>query len=230
MARRASARAKAAAKRKKRLALVGGVLFLGVLAIQLPTTLKLLRGSAEGEAVPAAPVPARVGPEPAPAPVASEPARGPAASLARFVSKDPFIPGGSGRPPDTAVSRPAVRRSKDRDPFLEPGARGRAATEPDDSLGPVELRPARPGSKYTVVLASIPHAAGRGSAAVVARRAKRAGLGGVGVLDSSTYSSLRSGYYVIFNGTFKRPQAAVLAARAARARGFANAYARELSS
>ncbi|HEV8603684.1 MAG TPA: hypothetical protein VGQ68_09865 [Gaiellaceae bacterium] len=55
---------------------------------------------------------------------------------------------------------------------------------------------------WTVVLASIPQSSGRRAATSEARKALSAGLTDVGVLDSSEFSSLHSGYYVVFSGVY----------------------------
>ena len=54
-------------------------------------------------------------------------------------------------------------------------------------------------SGWTVILASIPQSSGRGAATREARKAIGAGLNEVGVLNSSEFSSLHSGYYVVFS-------------------------------
>jgi hypothetical protein len=58
------------------------------------------------------------------------------------------------------------------------------------------------------VLVSTPQTAGRPAAVREARRAIGAGLTDVGVLDSSDFSSLHSGYWVIFSGVFNSAQEA----------------------
>jgi hypothetical protein len=55
---------------------------------------------------------------------------------------------------------------------------------------------------WTIVLASVPQSAGRPSAVGEARKALAAGLTDVGVLNSSQFSSLHSGYWVVFTGVF----------------------------
>lgn len=55
---------------------------------------------------------------------------------------------------------------------------------------------------WTIVLASVPQAEGRRSAAVKAREARRRGLRRVGVLDSSSYASLHPGYWIVFTGIY----------------------------
>jgi len=61
---------------------------------------------------------------------------------------------------------------------------------------------------WTVVLVSTPQTAGRPAAVREARRATDAGLTDVGVLDSSDFSSLHSGYWVVFSGVFDSAQEA----------------------
>jgi hypothetical protein len=108
------------------------------------------------------------------------------------------------RPPEPTTTvtatrtRPAVPR------------RGRTETKPQRTP-----RPARPAQRpavrtlvtwpagrsgYTVVLASLPVARGLEAARAKAREALRARMPRVGVLESSRFSSLHPGYYVVFSG------------------------------
>jgi hypothetical protein len=82
------------------------------------------------------------------------------------------------------------------------------------------------GSGYTVVLVSIPKSRGKAAASRIARRASGAGLAAVGVLDSSSFSSLHPGYYVVFSGRFHAFTGASGALSAATNAGFGNAYVR----
>jgi len=84
-------------------------------------------------------------------------------------------------------------------------------------------------SGHTVVLQSIPKTAGRAVAVARARAAARSGLTEVGVLDSSLYSSLHPGYYVVFSGIYTSRDQADQARSAAAAKGFGAAYAREIT-
>ncbi len=77
---------------------------------------------------------------------------------------------------------------------------------------------------YTVVLVSLPEAAGRGAAVARAREAARAGVGDVGVLLSSRHSTLRAGYWVVFAGAFSTEAAAQAALAAVRSHGYPGAY------
>jgi hypothetical protein len=78
-------------------------------------------------------------------------------------------------------------------------------------------------------LISIPTSAGRSVAIARARSASRAGLPQVGVLESSRYSSLHPGYYVVFSGIYSSRSQAEQAREAASGRGFPLAYSREIT-
>jgi hypothetical protein len=84
-------------------------------------------------------------------------------------------------------------------------------------------------SGFTVVLESLPTSSGRSLALERARAASRAGLPQVGVLDSSRYSSLHPGYYVVFSGVYGSLGQAQSAQATAAAKGFRLAYAREIT-
>ncbi len=83
---------------------------------------------------------------------------------------------------------------------------------------------------YTVVLYSIPKTtAGRRNAFARARAALNAGLQPVGVLDSSQFSSLHPGYYVVFTGIYGSQTAAQSGREDATASGYPAAYVRPIS-
>jgi cell division septation protein DedD len=82
---------------------------------------------------------------------------------------------------------------------------------------------------YTVVLNSVPTSSGRGQAVRLAKAALNAGLTQVGVVDSSQYSSLHPGYYVVFSGVFKSAAEAQSALTSARSSGYPTAYARPVT-
>ena len=82
---------------------------------------------------------------------------------------------------------------------------------------------------YTVVLNSVPTSGGRAHAEQLAKAALKAGLTNVGVLDSSRYSSLHPGYYVVFSGVFTSLAAAQGALTSARSGGYPSAYARAIT-
>jgi SPOR domain len=85
-------------------------------------------------------------------------------------------------------------------------------------------------SGYTVVLESVPTGSGgRALALARARAASRGGLPQVGLLDSSDYSSLHPGYYVVFSGIYSSREEANRAQSAANAKGFQAAYVRQIT-
>jgi hypothetical protein len=77
---------------------------------------------------------------------------------------------------------------------------------------------------YTLVLVSLPLGGGRPAAVARARQARSAGLGDVGILLSSDYSSLHPGYYVVFSGIYGSQAEATAAVANAHAHGFPGAY------
>jgi hypothetical protein len=83
---------------------------------------------------------------------------------------------------------------------------------------------------YTIVLASIPISGGKASARQKALEAINAGLGDVGVLKSSDFSSLHPGYFVVFAGVFKAHGTALGHLSEARKAGFASAYPQRVAS
>jgi hypothetical protein len=82
---------------------------------------------------------------------------------------------------------------------------------------------------YTVILQSVPTAEGRDEADDTAQRAIRSGLPEVGVLDSSDYSSLNSGYWVVFTGVYDTLNEAENALPRARNAGYPLAYVRQVA-
>ena len=55
---------------------------------------------------------------------------------------------------------------------------------------------------WTIVLSSIPQTAGRATAVDAARKALNAGVKDVGILNSSEFTSLHAGYFVVFSGIY----------------------------
>ncbi len=98
---------------------------------------------------------------------------------------------------------------------------GPAAAPPEPQAWPAGR------SGYTVVLDSLPVVAGPAAARAEAARARKDGLS-AGVLLSSSFSSLRPGYYVVFSGVYSSSGEAEGAARAA-AGSFPSAYARRVA-
>jgi len=82
---------------------------------------------------------------------------------------------------------------------------------------------------YTVILKSIPKARGRAAAETEARTAIGKGLRQVGVLDSSLYSTLTQGYWVVFSGIHDTEAQANAGRPAAVAAGYTTAYVQEVA-
>jgi len=57
-------------------------------------------------------------------------------------------------------------------------------------------------SGWTIVLLSVPQTAGQKDAIAMVGRARKAGLPGAGILDSSAFASLHPGYWVVFSGVY----------------------------
>jgi hypothetical protein len=116
------------------------------------------------------------------------------------------------------------------------------AQEPTVPTTTTPTRPRRPAQRrsliewprgrsgWTLVLASLPTSARREAAVGKARQALGAGLPQVGVLESSRYSSLHPGYFVVFSGVYSSLSTAQDAASRAADRGYGNAYARRVTS
>ncbi|MGB2874198.1 MAG: zinc-ribbon domain-containing protein [Gaiellaceae bacterium] len=84
-------------------------------------------------------------------------------------------------------------------------------------------------SGWTVVLDSLPAPSGRGPAFVEARQALALGMKRVGVLDSSQYSSLHPGYFVVFSGIYGSQAEAQSAIIDAHQHSFSGAYPRRIT-
>ena len=82
---------------------------------------------------------------------------------------------------------------------------------------------------WTIVLVSYPKTTGRIQALDKASAAAKAGLGQVGVLDSSRFASLQPGYFVVFAGIYGSETDAETAVPTVRAAGFAGAYSRQIA-
>jgi len=130
--------------------------------------------------------------------------------------------------PETAtVTLPSVSTGTSAGPPETPSAPPPATTT-TRAPGALTAWPAG-RSGFTVVLESLPAPAGRSLAFARAKAAATAGLPDVGVLDSSRYSSLHPGYYVVFTGIYSSRGEAENAQTAAAAKGFRLSYAREIT-
>jgi hypothetical protein len=84
-------------------------------------------------------------------------------------------------------------------------------------------------SGWTIVLDSLPSPSGRASALAEARRARQDGMKKIGVLDSSQFSSLHPGYFVVFAGIYASQAEAQSAIIDAHRHGFGGAYPRRIT-
>jgi hypothetical protein len=83
-------------------------------------------------------------------------------------------------------------------------------------------------SAWTIVLDSLPRLNGRAFANTEAQQALHLGLRRIGILDSSQFSSLHPGYYVVFMGIYGSQAEAQSAILDAHRRGFGEAYPRRI--
>jgi hypothetical protein len=208
-------------RRQQKLAIGGAVLLVVVLAIQVPRTLKMVKGTANESAVPAAvassdPTSPATAPTAAPAvsPNATEPAPKALPRGKGFRHKDPFAarPEGSG-------AAGAQKPKGDLGFRLVPGAGATADTAPATKNG-----------SFVVVLRSLPVRGGQGTALRAAADFRRRGIDSAGVLVSSRYKSLHRGYYVVHAGRFPNRLAALEGVLAARRAGAENPYVRPLKA
>jgi hypothetical protein len=82
---------------------------------------------------------------------------------------------------------------------------------------------------WTIVLVSYPKTTSRREALQTASKAAKAGLGQVGILDSSRFASLQPGYFVVFAGIYGSKADADSAVATVRGAGFAGAYSRQIA-
>jgi hypothetical protein len=84
-------------------------------------------------------------------------------------------------------------------------------------------------SGWTIVLDSVPAANGRTGAVAEARQASRLGMTEVGVLDSSRFSSLHPGYFVVFAGIYDTEAEAQSHVIEAHRHGYRGPYPRPIT-
>ncbi len=87
-----------------------------------------------------------------------------------------------------------------------------------------------PGKRgWTIVLDSVPKVNGRAGALAEAKQALHVGMKQVGVLDSSRFSSLHPGYYVVFSGIYDTEAEAQSQVIDAHRHGYRGPYPRPIS-
>lgn len=84
-------------------------------------------------------------------------------------------------------------------------------------------------SGWTIVLDSVPAANGRTGAVAEAKQAARLGMTEVGVLDSSRFSSLHPGYFVVFAGIYDTEAEAQSHVIEAHRHGYRGPYPRPIT-
>jgi hypothetical protein len=135
----------------------------------------------------------------------------------------------TGPPPSLAATQPPPVVSEKVPTLPTPRTTrrpSRGRTSPAPRAGELVEWPAGT-TGWTLVLAST---TGQESATSRAKEASKAGLPRVGVLDSSQYSSLHPGYFVVFSGIYGSQADAEGALDAAQAKGYGAAYVREIAS
>jgi hypothetical protein len=124
------------------------------------------------------------------------------------VPEEPPPTGTTGEPPPPTETEPA-----------EP-------PPPPPPSGPIEWPSGQNG--WTVVLVSLPESGGQAAAQSAARKAIADGLTDVGVLNSSDFSSLHPGYFVVFSGIYNTVDEAKAGLDTARAT-YPQAYTRQIA-
>jgi hypothetical protein len=75
----------------------------------------------------------------------------------------------------------------------------------------------------------VPKVNGRAAALAEARQALHVGMKQVGVLDSSRFSSLHPGYYVVFSGIYGSSSEAASGVSSVHSHGFGDAYQKQVT-
>ncbi len=112
-----------------------------------------------------------------------------------------------------------------------PTQTGTQPSPPQQTPAPNQALKEWPGgrSEWTVVLQSLPTTNGRAFALAQARAAEHGGLQDVGIIDSSKYSSLHPGYYVLFSGVYSSFDDANTGVTEARSHGYPRAYPKRIT-
>jgi hypothetical protein len=222
--RRRSAYAAALAakqRRQKIFVIAGAVVLAGVLAYEIPHTLKLL-GSHSSSSTSVIGI----------TPSASRPPLSPGTKrLLRGDRRgaDPFVSRG-----DVSQDTTAGPALPGRDPFQLSQAAPTAPAAPIVKTLPQQIVIGSPGKGrharhgWIVILASIPTSEGSAAADRIARSARAGGLKSVSILNSSKSRPLRGGYWVVYIGPYPTLGAVVSRAAAVHSAGYRGAYIREL--
>ena len=113
--------------------------------------------------------------------------------------------------------------------ITEPTVTATTGPEPPPPPPPLTLvswPPAKSG--WTIVLDSVPSVNGRAPAVAEAKQALHVGMKQIGVIDSSGFSSLHPGYYVVFAGIYDTEAAAQSHVIDAHRHSYPGAYPRRI--
>jgi len=119
----------------------------------------------------------------------------------------------------------------------EPTTTAPTTTTPGTTVPPPPPPPPKPAlvawpatkGGWTIVLDSVPTTNGRAGAVGEAKQALRLGLKPVGVIDSSAFSSLHPGYFVVFFGIYDNEAEAQSHVIEAHRRGYREPYPRRIT-
>jgi hypothetical protein len=224
---------RAAKERRQKQILAGATVLLAiVLAFQLPRILHRGGSASPAKSPTATPAPGEAATGPTATPATQEDFATRMARLRAFGAKDPFVTRGGATAATPAglrlASGPWVRATHFvvKDPFVMRVA----GSAPARHVAPRPHRrtPLAGRREYVVVLASIPIREGYEVAARIARIARERGIASARVLESSSYRSLRQGFYVVSGGTYRTQREAWRGLDSAYAHGFQKAYTRPL--
>jgi hypothetical protein len=241
------------AKKEKLLLGLCVVVLLALVALEGPKTLKKLHGSSTtaGTTTVSAPTAATAAPSPTGAAAST-------AVLSRFPAKDPFVQQlgqhAAPAPAPPLAAGPTVRLSHfvAKDPFTQqiatsapstgagapPTSAGRATAAPSHTSGASATKSgsgtrgstgSTGAGDYIVVLASIPLSDGRGQAVQAEAAARARGIANVAIVNSSSYPTLRTGFYAVYSGPYKTLNALDAALHRIRSTGYLSAYTRRLA-
>jgi hypothetical protein len=226
-----------AAKEKREKIILGvcGIVLLALLAFEGPKTLKKLHGNPT--AAPPAVAPASSGAAGSTGTTAPQAAHS-LSRIAKLGAKDPFVQqlGGStasaGGPVEAVP--PAVRTSHfvAKDPFVQQltlAAPAPSVTSPTNASPTSPSTGAAADGDYIVMLASVPLSDGRAAAEHAAAAARNGGVKNVSIVNSSSYPTLRTGFYAVYSGPYPTLGALLPALQKVRGQGYPSAYTRRLA-
>jgi cell division septation protein DedD len=156
---------------------------------------------------------------------------GAAAFVAHDKNAAPYVTATSAVGRVTSTISPPTRTTQTTAPPPPTPGTTQQQQPPPPPAAPAQTLKVWPASQagWTIVLQSLPTANGRAFALAQARAALHSGLTAVGILDSSQYSSLHPGYYVLFSGVYTSSSQANAAVATAQSHGYPRAYPRRIT-